>query len=320
MKTLDRFEFMRLFVRIAETGSLSAAAQSVGISQPTASRQLKQLEALLGVQLVRRSTHDLALTDAGNRFLEDARAMLADWETSIDTLRNEREELTGLIRVAVPVALGQTILATIASRFLVRHPAVTIDWRLTDQPGDLAAGGYDLWIRAGPVRQLGLIVRHLWRIDRTIVAAPSFRTVTSPKALERLRAVVLFTFVPDEVPLTGPRQRKVTLKIRTAFNTDNIYAAIEAVREGVGYAILPFWAIQDDLDSGRLIELCPEWHPPFLMLSVAYPPSRYRPVRISAFVDYLRTELPKAGAGIVATGAELDWPASSPVSAGHRSA
>jgi molybdate transport repressor ModE-like protein len=182
MKTADRFEFMRLFVRIAETGSLSAAAQSLGVSQPTASRQLKQLEQILGVQLVRRSTHDLGLTDAGKRFFEDARALLADWEASIDTLRNAREELTGLIRVAVPVALGQTILATIASRFLVRHPGVTIDWRLIDQPGDLVAGGYDLWIRAGPVRQLGLIVRHLWQIERTIVATPSFRLVSNPKA------------------------------------------------------------------------------------------------------------------------------------------
>jgi molybdate transport repressor ModE-like protein len=96
---------MRLFVRIAETGSLSAAAQSLAISQPTASRQLKQLEQLLGAQLVRRSTHELTLTDSGNRFLEDARAMLAHCETSLDTLRKERRELTGSIRVAVPVAV-----------------------------------------------------------------------------------------------------------------------------------------------------------------------------------------------------------------------
>jgi molybdate transport repressor ModE-like protein len=306
MKTADRFEFMRLFVRIAETGSLSAAAQSLGVSQPTASRQLKQLEQMLGVQLVRRSTHDLGLTDAGKRFFEDARALLADWEASIDTLRNAREELTGLIRVAVPVALGQTILATIASRFLVRHPGVTIDWRLIDQPGDLVAGGYDLWIRAGPVRQLGLIVRHLWQIERTIVATPSFRLVNNPKALERQRAVRLFTFVSDEVSLTGPRKRTVTLRVKPAFDTDNIYAAIEAVREGVGYGILPYWLIQPDLDSGRLIEICPGWHPPLLLLSVAYPPSRYRPVRISAFVDYLRTELPNAGVGISATASEQE--------------
>jgi DNA-binding transcriptional LysR family regulator len=306
MKTADRFEFMRLFVRIAETGSMSAAAASLGVSQPTASRQLKQLESMLGVQLVRRSTHDLGLTDAGKRFFEDSRAMLADWEASIDTLRHAREELTGLIRVAVPVALGQTILATIASRFLKQHGGVTIEWRLIDQPGDLVAGGYDLWIRAGPVRQLGLIVRHLWQIERTIVATPAFRPVRNPKALERQRSVRLSTFVPEEVPLTGPRGRKAMLKIDPAFNTDNIYAAIEAVREGVGYGILPYWAIQDDLDAGRLIEVCPDWHPPVLMLSVAYPPSRYRPVRITAFVDYLRGELPNAGAGISVTTSEQE--------------
>jgi molybdate transport repressor ModE-like protein len=304
MKALDRFEFMRLFARIAETGSLSAAAQSLAISQPTASRQLKQLEQLLGVQLVRRSTHDLALTDAGNRFLEDARAMLADWETSCDALRNERWELMGSIRVAVPVALGQTILATIAARFIIAHPSVTIDWRLTDQPGDLTAGGYDLWLRAGPIRQLDLIVRHLWRIERTIVAKRGSAAVAHPNALEQWPSVVLFTFVPEKVTLTGPRRRKATLKIKPNFKTDNLYAAIEAVREGVGYAILPNFAIQNDLDTGRLVKICPEWHPPEVLLSVAYPPLRYRPVRVSAFVNYLRSELPKAGAGIVAADAE----------------
>jgi DNA-binding transcriptional LysR family regulator len=305
VKALDRFEFMRLFVRIAETGTLSAAAQSLSISQPTASRLLKQLEQLVGAQLVRRSTHELTLTDSGNHFLEDARAMLAHWETSLDTLRNERRELTGLIRVAVPVAVGQNILATIASRFLVRHPAVTLDWRLTDEPGDLVAGGYDLCLRVGPIRQLDLIVRHLWRIDRTIVAAKGFAAVAYPKALEDLPSVMLFTFVPDEVSLTGPRNRKATLKIKPAFKTDNVYAAIEAVREGVGYAILPYWPIQDDLDAGGLVEVCPDWHPPEVYLSVVYPPSRYRPLPISAFVDYLRTELPKTGAGIVAADAKV---------------
>jgi DNA-binding transcriptional LysR family regulator len=95
------------------------------------------------------------------------------------------------------------------------------------------------------------------------------------------------------------------LKIKPTFKTDNIYAAIEAVREGAGYAILPYWAIQDDLDAGRLVEVCPGWHPPEVILSVAYPPSRYRPLRISAFVDYLRTELPKTGAGIVAADAKV---------------
>jgi DNA-binding transcriptional LysR family regulator len=112
--------------------------------------------------------------------------------------------------------------------------------------------------------------------------------------------VVVFAFVSDEIALTGPRNRKAVLKLNPAFNTDNIYAAIEALREGVGFGIMPLWAIQDDLNSGRLMEMCPEWHPPFVMLSVAYPPSRYRPIRINAFVDHLRAEIPKTGGGIIA--------------------
>lgn len=301
MRILDRFDLMRLFVRIAEAGSLSAAGRSIGLSQPSASRQLKQLETLLGVLLVQRSTHDLTLTDAGKRFLEDARTMLADWENAAETLRSERDELRGPIRVATPVALGQTLLAKIASQFLVRHPAVSLDWRLIDEPGDLVVGGYDLWIRAGPILDQNLIVRELWRIERTIVAAAGFPPAVHPEALADTPSVVLRTYVPREVPLAGPRKQTKILKLKPAFTTDNIYAAIVAVREGVGYGILPFWAVQDDLDSGQLVQLCPSWRPPFLKLSVAYPPTRYRPVRVSAFLDYLRSEIPRTGVGIVAT-------------------
>jgi molybdate transport repressor ModE-like protein len=301
MRILDRFDLMRLFVRIAEVGSLSAAARAMGLSQPSVSRQLKQLESLLRVQLVQRSTRELTLTDAGKRFLEDARAMLADWENSAESLRTERDELRGLIRAAAPVALGQTLLAKIASRFLLRHPSVSIDWRLVDEPGDLVAGGYDLWIRAGPILDQNLIVRELWRIDRTIVAAAGSFAAADPKELVERAAVVLRTYVTREMPFEGPRKQKTVLKQKAAFTTDNLFAAIVAVREGAGYGILPFWSIQEDLDAGRLIQLCPSWRPSPLKLSVAYPPTRYRPVRINAFLDFLRSELPKTGAGISST-------------------
>jgi DNA-binding transcriptional LysR family regulator len=300
MKASDRFELMRLFVRTVEAGSLSAAARSIRLSQPSASRQLKQLESLLGVQLIQRSTHELTLTDSGSRFLEDAKAMLADWENATESLRRGREELRGPIRVAAPVALGQALLAGIASRFLLQHPGISMHWRLLDEPVDLVAGGYDVWIRAGPIEDQGLIVRNLWRIERTIVAAADSPSAAHPKVLENRAAVLVFTYVPRVVPLEGPRKQTIVLKPKPAFITDNIYAAIVAVREGVGYGILPIWAVQDDLDASRLVQLCPSWRPPFLGLSVAYRPSRYRPIRVNAFVDYLKSEIPKTGAGIVA--------------------
>jgi DNA-binding transcriptional LysR family regulator len=210
MRVSDRFELMRLFVRIAEAGSLSAAACSLKLSQPSASRQLKHLESLLGAQLIQRSTHELTLTDAGSRFLDDAKSLLGYWENATETLRLERDQLRGLIKVAAPVAIGQTLLAKIASQFLLQHPAVSIDWRLINEPVDLIAGGYDLWIRAGEISDPGLIVRDLWRIERSIVAAAGSVSATNPNALENCPAVQVVTYVSSEVPLLGPEADKNT--------------------------------------------------------------------------------------------------------------
>ena len=298
----DRIELLRLFVRIADAGSLSAAGRLIGLSQPSTSRQLRQLEAVLGVQLVKRSTSDMALTEAGKRFLQSAVELVANWDAAFEAVRLGDEELRGGIRVAAPVALGQTVLARAAARFLLRHPRVSIDWRLVDEPGDLAAGGFDLWIRAGPIRDQSLIVKDLWRIERTIVATPGHPCVRHPVDLEGQPAVQLVTYVPLQVTLEAAEGEKATLRLAPSFTTDNIYAAVMAVREGVGYGVLPYWAVQEELDSGLLVEVCPGWHPPVVVLSVAYPQARFRPTRVRLFLDHLRHELPLAGAGIVTSG------------------
>jgi DNA-binding transcriptional LysR family regulator len=306
----DRFELMRLFVRIAEARSLSAAGRLLGLSQPSTSRQLKQLESMLGVQLVQRSSAEFVLTDAGTQFLSAATDILADWDAAAEAVRLRRDELRGPIRVAAPVATGQTILAKIAARFLIEQPAVSFDWRLIDEPGDLAAGGYDLWIRAGPIRDQSLIVRDLWRAERAVVAHAAHPRVQHPIELEPYNAVQLVTYVSREIPLETADRQTMTLMVKPSFTTDNIYAALVAVREGVGYGILPYWAVQADLDSGAIIELCPLWRPPAVTLSVAYLQARFRPARVKIFLEYLRSELLRTGADVLPTGSgvSLDKP------------
>lgn len=299
MLSLDRLSLMRLLVRIAETGSLSGAARSLRMSQPSASRQLRQLETLLGAQLVNRTTHELTLTEAGRRFLEDARGMLAQWERAAEAVRTQQEAIAGPIRVAAPVALGQTLLARIAALFITRHRGVQLDWRLTDQPGDLVAGGYDLWIRAGPISDTRLVVHDLWQIERIIVSAAGSPAHAHPDALRDLPAVQLTTYVPREVWLTGQAGRRALLRQRAVFTTDNIYAALIAVREGAGYAILPIWLVHDDIARGALVRCCPGWQAQPLKLSVACAPSLHQPLRVSAFIAFLESELPSTGAGIV---------------------
>lgn len=288
---VDRFELMRLFVRIVETRSVSAAGRVLGLSQPSASRQLKQLETMLGVQLVQRSTHELVLTDAGEKFFSASTEMLANWDSAAEAAQAGRDEFHGPIRVAVPVAIGHTVLADIAARFLLDHPGITLDWRLVDEPGDLAAEGYDVWVRAGPVADESLIVHHLRQTERTIVAKADHPRIQHPSELNRHNAVQLVTYVTRNVILETADGRSVTVKLKPVFATDNIYAALGAVRRGVGYAILPYWVIQKYLEAGSLIELCPEWRPPAVRLCIAYPQTRFRPVRVRLFIDYLRKQL-----------------------------
>ena len=289
MSKADRFEMMRLFVRIAETRSMSGAGRSLGLSQPSTSRLLKQLEETLGVHLVKRSTHALTLTDAGESFLPQAAEMLRQWEAAAETTKLGRDAHRGPIRVAAPVALGQTILAEMAARFLEQHPGVTIDWRLVDDPGDLVAGGYDLWIRAGPIQDEALIVHELGRSAHVVVGPASQPRAAHPDELAGRDAVHLAHLTTRQVPLQTEDGRTAILRLKPIFTTDSLYAAFSAIRTGIGYGVLPRWLVSAELTKQSLALLCPEWHPAEIVLAVAYPQARYRPVRVKSFIDHIRS-------------------------------
>ncbi|MEO0624135.1 MAG: LysR family transcriptional regulator [Pseudomonadota bacterium] len=284
---MDRLDLLALLTRIAETGSLSAAARALGLSQPTASRQLRALEDRLGAELVRRSTHDLSLTDAGLRALAEARTMTAQWEALGEAVRGDGGRLSGPLTVLAPAGLGQTVLADIAARFLREHPGVTMDWRIDDRPRDLVAEGIDLWIRIGPVQDEGLVVRPLALIERIVVAAPGTLAAT-PEALAGHPAVVLSPYASAELTLTGPGGTQVTVQLRVAARTEQIFAADRLVRSGVGLGLLPRWLVADGLASGALVELYPGWRGPEIALSLAWTPSRHRPARARRFAEHLQ--------------------------------
>jgi DNA-binding transcriptional LysR family regulator len=143
---------------------------------------------------VKRSTQDLVVTDAGEQFLTVASELLNLWDAALDTARLSRDEYRGSIRVAVPVAIGQTFPVDIAARFLLKHPGVTLDWRLIDDPGDLAAGGYDLWIRASAIHDRALIVHELGRTERAIVGNPPRLASGIPRSST---AAALFSLSPS---------------------------------------------------------------------------------------------------------------------------
>lgn len=294
---LDRLDLMHTFVRIVEAGSLSAAAAQMGSTQPTISRRLQWLERLLGLRLLQRSTHAMRLTEDGERCYAHAKALLESWAAVEADLRGAQDQPRGPLRVLVPHAFGQEALVTPLAQFLVDHPEVSVDWLLQDREANLIAEGIDCAIRVGGVDDPALVAVHLAEVPRILVAPPGLWGAgdppRAPADLLRLPWVSLPRFYRDELTLhqLGSGRRE-TVSLTPRLRTDSLYAARSAARAGVGAALLSAWLVADDLATGRLCQLVPDWEASPLPVHLAYPYARIYPSRLRKFVEVMRRAMP----------------------------
>lgn len=280
----DRLTLLTTFVRIAERGSLSAAARDLGTSQPSVSRQLAALEDVLGVALVTRTTHSLALTPDGTATLGDARRMLGEWEGLTERLSAD-DEVRGTLRVVAPVALGQRHVVDAALDFARAHPDVAIEWRLTDRAIRFAEEGCDVWVRVGPVPDDTLVVREIASVERMVVASPELASRYEGEPLERWSWLALGPFEGSRIVLYAADGTERAFTVEPRFATDNIFALLEAVRSGLGAAIMPRWFVRDELEDGTLIDAAPDFRAARLPINLALAPGTRRPARVDRFAD-----------------------------------
>ncbi len=291
---LDRLTLLETFIRIAERGSISAAGRDLDISQASASRRLAELESRLGASLVDRTTHRLSLTADGEAIFAEAYPVLAAWERLTEAFQNDDNRLRGGLTVVAPIALGQSLLADAAARFLSQHPEITLQWRLTDEEVDLTEAGVDLWISAGPPGDDRLIQRPLAVADRLIVSAPELcRTgqLEHPRELAALPCIAVSPFEGVKIELAGPGDERFVQDVKARMTTSDIRAALAAVRAGAGYMIAPRWLAAEALEKGQLIDLAPDWRPPSLTISAAYPVRRRGLKRLEALLAALTDSL-----------------------------
>lgn len=294
----DRLELMQTFVRIVEAGSLSAAAHQLGTTQPTISRRLQQLERLLGLRLMQRSTHAMKLTQDGERCFEHAKGLLERWQAVAADLKGVQDEPRGTLRVLVPSVFGQQQLIPPLVEFLNSHPAVSVEWLLNDRLPDFIAEDIDCAVRIGLVEEPGLVAIRLAELPRIVVAAPglwgSGPAPQEPPELARLPWLALNTFYRSEVMLRhsehGEAQRIV---IHPRLSTDHLHALCNAALAGLGVCIASTWAVTEALAAGRLVQLAPQWTAPPLPISLVHPPTRLQPARLRAFIQVMRDYLPR---------------------------
>lgn len=296
----DRIELMQTFVRIVEAGSLSAAAEQMGTTQPTVSRRLRLLERSLGLHLLQRTTHHMRLTLDGERCYERARELLASWASFESDLRGASDEPEGTLRVVVPHAFGQDRLVIPLTQYLMHYPKMKVEWLLHDDHAiqDYIAAGIDCAIQLGEVSDPGLVAIRLGSVHRIVVASPAAlqgRTPPNDAAeLADLPWLALRTFYRNEVALThigsGRRRR---FPITPRFSTDSLYALRNALLHGIGVGIASAWMLTDDLASGNLLHLTPDWRAAPLPVNLVYPYATFYPARLRRFVEIIRAGAPE---------------------------
>jgi DNA-binding transcriptional LysR family regulator len=254
------FQQMTTFVRIAEMGSITRAARSLGVSLPMASRHLRWLEQELGTPLVRRTTRQLHLTEAGQEFATRARVLLLGLEDAKQALR-AGPSIVGRVVVTAPNGLGTYQLSPILPSLSATHPGLRVELRLEDRSVDLVKEGVDLAIRAAaPPDRASLVARELASYRRVVCAAPSFLArhgaIDSVAALEAAPCV-LHCCGPAVWKFETPEGDK-SVTVDGPLCANNVDVIRDAVLAGVGVAWLPDYVIGDELRDGRLVRLLPE--------------------------------------------------------------
>jgi DNA-binding transcriptional LysR family regulator len=287
------FEQMTTFVRIAEMGSITRAARSLGLSLPKASRHLRWLEQELGTPLVHRTTRQLHLTDAGQEFATRARALLRGLDDAKEALR-PGPSLAGRVVVTAPNALGTYQLSPVIPGLATAHPRLRIELRLDDRAVDLVKEGVDLAIRAAkPPDRASLVAREIVTYERVVCAAPSF--LERHGAIDSLSALAE---VPWILHGCGPAawafettEGPKSITVDGPLCTNNVVIIREAILAGVGVGWLPTYVIAQDLSDGRLVRLLPDAKLPPIRVYGITPKQARKNATVGAVLDFVGAAL-----------------------------
>lgn len=298
----DRIELMQTFIRIVESGSLSASARQLGVSQPTISRRLQALENMLGQKLILRTTHALKLTDDGERCYRHARQLVNNWYALEDELTNIHDEPVGTLRVRAPHAFGQDQMITPLAEWLKSAPDLKIEWMLNDRTPDFVAENIDCAIQVGALSDPDLVAIQIAEVPRYIVATPQLLSQYSPvkqlSQLAELPWMAISQFYRTEITLRSLQEEtRQTLTIDPRLTSDSLYAVHKLLFSDLGVALMSSWIVEQDLAAGRLVHLLPEWQADPLPVWLTYPWASYYPARLRHFFAMIKQMVPNlAGA------------------------
>jgi len=291
---MDKLSQLRVFVRLAERGSFSAVGRDLRIAQSAVSKGVTSLERSVGALLVSRSTRRVALTEAGTRYYERCRQILADLDEADATVGRSSLSATGTLKIAAPVPFGLTFIAPRVARFQALHPALDINLDLNDRDLDLVEENIDVAIRLGHLASPGLVARKLGESPFVAVASPAYLSQRgTPRAPKELALHSCLTYTNQLDPSTwrfGNEQGTGTVKVTGLYRSNNLLAIKDAAVAGMGIARLPLWMVDTEIKGGSLRLVLEHVPLPTFGIYAVFPSAKRIPEKVKLFVDYVKSD------------------------------
>lgn len=289
---MDKFSALKAFVAVAEHQGFAAAARERGQSRSAVNRFVIALEDELGVQLFNRTTRQVSLTAEGVAFYERAKSILSALEEAERDVGASQHESTGQLRVNAPMSFGTMHLGAAIADFMSEHPKLRIELHLNDRIVDVIEEGFDLAVRiAEPREDTTLVDLRICEVGRVMCASPDYLTAhgrpSHPAELQTHRCLHYGNLPSGTLwRLAGPKGN-VGVHVNNVLCSNNGEVLRDAAVKGLGITMVPTFIVGEDLQTGRLVTILNDFHPPQLVLTAIYPPTRYLSAKIRLFTDFL---------------------------------
>ncbi|WP_252108575.1 MULTISPECIES: LysR family transcriptional regulator [unclassified Halomonas] len=270
--------YLKIFVVVADQGSITAASKALGIPNSTVARQLTQLENQLGKQLILRSTRHLRMTEEGKRIYQKAASLITELDEVENEIKSEQGYLSGKITLAIPSEFGAKWLNEIIAEFALTHPNVSIECITSMAPLDPVRRDIDISIayHRGNFEDSSLIMRQLVKLSSVVVASPELiKTYGTPKTIAELESLpclsTLLALKENPWHFIGQDNALFHLNVSSRYKVDSSQLLIAGALQGIGYAIIPRVFCEQHLDTGRLVEINLDHTPAPLEIVAIYP-------------------------------------------------
>ncbi|KAA1174107.1 LysR family transcriptional regulator [Marinobacter salinexigens] len=285
------WEGVNEFVTVAETGSFTNAARRLGVSTAQVSRQVSALEGRLATKLLYRTTRRVSVTEAGQVYYQQCRQVLDALEEAERSMTSMQGAPRGKLRITAPVTYGETTIAPLVNDFVLRHPELEVEMKLTNQKLDLVADGFDLAIRLGKLEDSSMMARRLASRSLHVCAAPSYLSAHgTPHALSELDRHNCLQGNLDYWRFQDQGKPR-NIRVKGSIRCDSGRALLDAALKGIGIVQLPDYYVQQALDAGELIPLLTHYREDDDGIWAIYPHNRHLSPKVRMLLDFFTESL-----------------------------